>query len=885
MINQIFSQLSNLIKKPMFRKVQFDYLGFYKFLRDNKENELIISLLNGVNLEKDYSLEINRKLEEVFMSLIEFMINKDSKILDTFGISQVVNKIRNELNQQNFNEILKILNSEINLKYFRKFLIWINHKLKISSSSMKLILLLSILVSVPNNRVNADEVSTISSEYQQENMNNIPQKLTESQISEYGTGIQNGMEEEPFKLVISNPNLTYAQFWAFRYGTTNKMEEWYFKLVISNPNLTNNQLGLFKLGAKNKMEKWYFRLVISNPNLTNNQLESFEYGATNKMRELYFKLVILGIKNKMEGWYFKLVSNPNLIYYRQFWAFRYGTTNKMEEWYFKLVISNPNLTNNQLWLFKFGAKNKMEKWYFEKIPNLTDSQSKAFEVGARNNLGRKYFELITDKIKVQTIQQINDYDKPTSFDTSVFSLIEILNILENSNINKKKLNKVTYSFLDEFTFYVNELHNDRFEDRKKPFLDANIRTLYILLSFGGELYTSSFRDIIFPLFKQKVEQEGFFDLIDRIDPDKEYYNDLIYHVSSYRLLDEIVPLNIVSQEEFIKSLFHNFMKDSSKDIDSLISLTSIIETFSNSDSYIRKKIFSYALDMYPKLKHPKSTFIAYIILENEDFVKKNFNNKIGAKLRQEIETLRPLKSGKINEILNQNENFLQNNELKTIQVFYSDSDGVLSLNSFIKTVKYHGYSFSYIDEDDLKVQIENPNHNMVSKLKGKTITAEKVVNGIRILHELRVYDSTYESFYIENFNKNSSYISWIHRGHSYHFNKTFDYHGENFQRDKPMILILGSCGSFNNVTNLFKRTKKDRFFATQGIGTLIINNSLILNLFESIANTKGDISWEKVSYDLKRDIFDKDKRGGEYQTPYSLPMRMLQLFNMGVEEN
>ena len=685
MINQIFSQLSNLIKKPMFRKVQFDYLGFYKFLRDNKENELIISLLNGVNLEKDYSLEINRKLEEVFMSLIEFMINKDSEILNRSELYQIANKIHYKIEQKDFNGILGLLNLKINLTHFQKLLIWIRHRVKISVSSTNIICLLVLILSINmNNRANAEEIASESNRIQQQT----------------------------------------------------------------------------------------------------------------------------------------------------------------------LPIS-----------------------------------SLLFRVGNKNNLGRKYFELITDKIKVQTIQQINDYDKPTSFDTSVFSLIEILNILENSNINKKKLNKVTYSFLDEFTFYVNELHNDRFEDRKKPFLDANIRTLYILLSFGGELYTSSFRDIIFPLFKQKVEQEGFFDLIDRIDPDKEYYNDLIYHVSSYRLLDEIVPLNIVSQEEFIKSLFHNFMKDSSKDIDSLISLTSIIETFSNSDSYIRKKIFSYALDMYPKLKHPKSTFIAYIILENEDFVKKNFNNKIGAKLRQEIETLRPLKSGKINEILNQNENFLQNNELKTIQVFYSDSDGVLSLNSFIKTVKYHGYSFSYIDEDDLKVQIENPNHNMVSKLKGKTITAEKVVNGIRILHELRVYDSTYESFYIENFNKNSSYISWIHRGHSYHFNKTFDYHGENFQRDKPMILILGSCGSFNNVTNLFKRTKKDRFFATQGIGTLIINNSLILNLFESIANTKGDISWEKVSYDLKRDIFDKDKRGGEYQTPYSLPMRMLQLFNMGVEEN
>ena len=1015
-MEEILLKFQNLIKKPLFRKIQFDYVGFYNFLKEYKDSEIFRTYSNKIDLERDYCIELNNILENLFTDLIENLLTRDARVLEGAGLSQIQNILEDNISKRNFNKLLEALNIKINLSHFQKLSIWLKDKFRISVYSLSVLSILITILGVDINRkAYSQEINNPSSQNQEQFITtnsqplpdsfkseaysfgreyNMPQEyfdlldsvsdLSHLQLELFKLGIKNGMKNKYFELIISTPNLTNDQAWAFKSGAENKMDKWYFELIISTPNLTKDQAWAFKSGAENKMDKWYFELIISTPNLTNDQAWAFYAGANGKMDKWYFELIIstpnltkyqawafyagangkmdkwyfeqipkltndqawafyagangkmdkwyfeliistpnltkdqarafdAGANGKMDKWYFELIiSTPNLTkdqarafdagangkmdkwYFEliistpnltkdQARAFDAGANGKMDKWYFELIISTPNLTNDQARAFDAGANGKMDKWYFELIistPNLTKDQAWAFYAGAKNKMDKWYFDLILNKLKTQIIEDIDDHNNKNNFGSSIFSLVEILNILVNSNIEQEKLNNITSSFRDTFYFYVNELHNDSSEDRKKPFLNANSRILYILLSYGGELYTSSFRDVIFPLFKQKVDQEGFFNLIDKVDKDKKYYNNLIYHLSSYGLLDEIIPNDEISQQKFIKGIFDNFMSNNTKDRDSLISLVSIIETFSDISSSVKKNIFSYALDIYPSLKPLKSTFIAYMILENEEFVKHNFNHKISHKLKEELEILRPLKSGEISEILNQNENFLQNNELKTIQIFYSDDDGILSLNSFIQTVKYHKYSFFYINENGEKVKIENPTHSKVSSLKIKTITAEKIVNGIRILHQVRIYDDSYESFYSENFNKNSSYISWIHRGHSYHFDKTFNPYTGNFQRDKPMILILGSCGSFNNVVNLFEQSRSDKFFATQSIGTLIINNSLILNLFESIANTKGEISWKKVNSDLERDIFDKDRRGENYQTPYSLPMRMLQLFNL-----
>lgn len=88
--------------------------------------------------------------------------------------------------------------------------------------------------------------------------------------------------------------------------------------------------------------------------------------------------------------------------------------------------------------------------------------------------------------------------------------------------------------------------------------------------------------------------------------------------------------------------------------------------------------------------------------------------------------------------------------------------------------------------------------------------------------------------------------------------------------DINRFMSIGSCGGiriYSELNRLFDNSID--IFATVGTGKAIVNDPYNQRLFEIIAVSENDLSWEDVSAQLNS-IF-RDGRGSDYLQPGSLP--------------
>ena len=78
----------------------------------------------------------------------------------------------------------------------------------------------------------------------------------------------------------------------------------------------------------------------------------------------------------------------------------------------------------------------------------------------------------------------------------------------------------------------------------------------------------------------------------------------------------------------------------------------------------------------------------------------------------------------------------------------------------------------------------------------------------------------------------------VHRGHSFYVSKSLEY----LQADMQVVL-LGSCGGYNQVLNILNQAPNAQIISTKQIGSHTVNNPLIYKLATDI-NQGKEIEWE-----------------------------------------
>jgi len=108
----------------------------------------------------------------------------------------------------------------------------------------------------------------------------------------------------------------------------------------------------------------------------------------------------------------------------------------------------------------------------------------------------------------------------------------------------------------------------------------------------------------------------------------------------------------------------------------------------------------------------------------------------------------------------------------------------------------------------------------------------------------------------------------IHRGHSYHVSSTLKQIGPSGK-----IVILGSCGGYNNLSEVLKISNDAHIISSKQVGTKTINEPILQAINNTLLMGKN-IDWLSMWKELTNK-FQKDPVGKEKFDDYIPPYKNL----------
>ncbi len=188
-------------------------------------------------------------------------------------------------------------------------------------------------------------------------------------------------------------------------------------------------------------------------------------------------------------------------------------------------------------------------------------------------------------------------------------------------------------------------------------------------------------------------------------------------------------------------------------------------------------------------------------------------------------------------------NLISNNSIIELVFFYNDEDGRMSYKNFLST--YQNKAFWLVQ--DLGTYV------FISSLQGQKIEifANKPQYRDKGMDEINAY--------IRSNNLNPGVV--VHRGHSFHANKTIEYMIGN-----PPLIFMGSCGGYFKIPELMERSTKSQIISTKQVGTMSINDPLLYEINERIRNNI-DLDWQAFWLEMNQK-FSKNYKFKDYVPPH-----------------
>ncbi len=362
---------------------------------------------------------------------------------------------------------------------------------------------------------------------------------------------------------------------------------------------------------------------------------------------------------------------------------------------------------------------------------------------------------------------------------------------------------------------INTLHDAPDEKRFESVKNASIEELYTLMTYGEqEIFTSSFNGLFNRLLERMNKDNISGDqLLEKIGHNK-FRTFIKLNTGFNRLNDFLTTMDIDSQ----KDLLENFVKGLDKEKNKSSQAVAIADTFSMVKNPEILKVFQKTIkeeyDRASKGKDKESKAI-YGLLAGM-FGERAVVNEAWLKEMAEKYKLPDLVELSSSELFNQDKTNTQQH------FFYNDKDGRASFQNLL--AQYRNKPEWNIEEKENYIVIESSKEN--KKIEIYANHPEKENEGpeeiAKVLKE-----------------KNIQTIVIVHRGHSYHVQRTI-------KRIPPIakIVSLGSCGGYNNIDAVLKKAPEAHIISTKGSGTMLVNDPLFKMLNEEILSGKN-INWPK----------------------------------------
>jgi hypothetical protein len=200
----------------------------------------------------------------------------------------------------------------------------------------------------------------------------------------------------------------------------------------------------------------------------------------------------------------------------------------------------------------------------------------------------------------------------------------------------------------------------------------------------------------------------------------------------------------------------------------------------------------------------------------------------------------------------------KNGEIVQLVLFYGDEDGVSSFKNFLQL---------YSDASKWKIE-KNTNWVSIRSVSDHpVIIYANLPLDIKQELDVRAQDSLVSFLHTQS----QDPVVLIHRGHSYHLDKTL-------KKLQPSVklAILGSCGSYNKSISIASFNPDVQVIGSKKIGSKSINDPIIEVINETMVNQK-DLYWPEIWKKLE-ERFSKDKVALGLFNEYFPPSNNISLF-------
>jgi hypothetical protein len=469
------------------------------------------------------------------------------------------------------------------------------------------------------------------------------------------------------------------------------------------------------------------------------------------------------------------------------------------------------------------ATSRSGQLYYPFLDNLIKGRITTEEIDRVKDDGLNYYRLLV-RTRLDYAERL--LQKDTALEMGALT-----------NMLRKKAVEI---FINE----INALHDKPDPVRFKILEPLTAEELYYLVVLSeAEIYTSSYVHGVYPAIFQRMKIPRGDSLIMLVHGD--YFRKFIKMAAAYNTIDHF--LGTMDKENagvIMKAFIIGLEKAGEEDaVDVADSYSSIFDKNPTLAKFVLNAVkWNYNKNLK---NNNKKGIIIYNLLQTL-FESADTNNKVDLSAKLGIPP-----------VYSVDYNSLRDSAGRVIQeaFFYGndeDKDGQTSFADFMALFR---------GKPAWKIT-ENPKWVSISSTKGKPVLifANRPLNGENDPDEKAQDDL---GAYLEEHHMKPSIF--IHRGHSYHVSSTL-------KRIQPTarIVILGSCGGYNNLSEVLKISSDAHIISSKQTGTKTVNEPIlqeINNTLNAGQNINWISMWKGLNYRFRNDAVARD-RFDDYIPPY-----------------
>ena len=370
---------------------------------------------------------------------------------------------------------------------------------------------------------------------------------------------------------------------------------------------------------------------------------------------------------------------------------------------------------------------------------------------------------------------------------------------------KKKAESI---FINE----INALHDETDEIRFKILAPLTAEELYYIIVTGEDvLYTSSYVGVFNRLMARTPRSAGD-ELLMRVRFDR--FKKFIRMAAGYNKLDAFLSSMTadnakILMKAFVRGLEKNFDLEDAVDV----------------------------ADSYSSIRDAEIKMLVSTEIDNSLELQRRNGNKRGETIYGILQLLFRYATDSANQLISRfklpsayrlpfAELSDQSGQVVQQVFFYGDKDGAESFANFIST--FRGRTEWKIEQHESWVVVRSLSGKPVSIFANLPLDNSKGDDP----------DAKAQALLTEHLNANGLKPSVvIHRGHSYHLKYTI---GQ--MPPSARIVVLGSCGSFQNLSSVLQICPDAHIISSKEVGTKIVNEPVVRMISESLRNGNA-VDW------------------------------------------